>query len=89
MSNLRGLLKTACRVILALGLAGAIWLPVGRIVLGGPLEYAHDEIFYVLISTLPSALFLAACTVVVSGGLSLLISIDERLEQLVNKPEGQ
>jgi hypothetical protein len=83
MSPPRGLLKFACRAILAVGLAGAAFIVIGTAIMGA------TDLPYKLALALVSAAGLAASAVFIAGVLGLLISIDERLEQLVNKAGGQ
>ena len=83
MSGLRETLKLACRVILAVGLAGA------AMTLILPVIVSRTEWPMGLALALLPAGELAATAIVVTGALRLLISIDERLEQLVDQAGGK
>ena len=86
MSPPPGLLKFACRAILAVGLAGAVFILIAA---GIVARMAPTNLPSLLSVALFSASGLAASAVFIAGVLGLLISIDERLEQLVNKAGGQ
>ena len=87
MSPPRSLLKFACRAILAVGLAAAALILIATVAVNA-LYGGNPSRLMMITMALFYAAGIAAAAVFISGVLGLLISIDERLEQLVNKAGG-